>query len=480
MNDLRDPRSLAELIVRDSPDAVAVVGSDRRCVLWSQAMARLTGRAADAVLGRRLEEVFPRLGDTEVEAAITRALDGEPVTEHALPQVLPDGTRRYFDRFYKPLRDEGNEEGSDEGDGGEVVAVVVTVRDVTAQHQTEEALRASEELVRLAVASAGVGLWSWNRVTDEVRWEDTLCAIFGLPPGSSPAGHDGYVSLIHPDDRARRAAQIAQGVIAGHWEDEYRLIRRDNGALRWVMSKGSVVGDLALGAVIDVTDRRQRDAQMLQSQKLEAVGQLTAGIAHNFNNALMGILANLDLAAREAPASLAPLLHDAEQSAQRAAHIVRELMTYAGRSRARARSVEVIGSLVARTVAFCRTTFDQRIIFDARYDAAARARVDPGQIEQALLNTLINARDAVAEIEGEAPRITIEVDVLPEGAPELAGRTGAFVRVRVADNGVGIDPATASRIFEPFFTTKPAGKGTGLGLATTLTIADRAWRFRHL
>ena len=260
----------------------------------------------------------------------------------------------------------------------------------------------------------------------------------------------------------------ARGAAAGRWEDEYRIVRSD-GAVRWVMAKGTVLGEIVLGAVIDVTERRQRDEQLRQTQKLEAVGQLTAGIAHNFNNMLMGMLSSLELAARRAPPELESPLQGAEQSAQRAAHLVRQLMTFAGRNRPTTRSVESIDLLVERAVAFCRTTFDRRIAFDTDYEASARARVDPAQVEQALLNTLINARDALAGI--EAPRVAVRVDVVSAGAPELEGRPGDHVRVRVTDNGVGMDATTATRIFEPFFTTKPLGKGTGLGLATTRAIA---------
>jgi CheY-like chemotaxis protein len=129
--------------------------------------------------------------------------------------------------------------------------------------------------------------------------------------------------------------------------------------------------------------------------------------------------------------------------------------------------VESIGALADRTVAFCRTTFDQRIAFETRYDHAARARVDPAQIEQAILNALINARDALAEADVDGPRVTIDVAIVPGGSPELEGRSGDYVRIRIGDNGAGMDADVAGRIFEPFFTTKPVGKGTGLGLAIT-------------
>ncbi len=448
--------TLTELLVDSSVDGFLAIDREYRYTLWNRAMEQFAGRRADEVLGRKVFEVFPFLREHGLDVAFERALAGETVTTHAVPNELPDGSRRYHDRLYLPLRADGA-----------IIGALGIVRDVTAQRNAEDALRAKEAQLLVAVDAAGVGLWRWDSRADAVTWEDGMCAIFGLPAGAAPADRAAYFALIHPDDRGRSAERIAAGVARGRWEDEYRIVRPD-GTLRWVMAKAAVVGGVALGAVLDVTERREREESVRQAQKLEAVGQLTAGIAHNFNNMLMGMLSNLELAALRAPPDLAPLLHDAEQSAQRAAHLVQQLMTYAGRNAPRVRSVTSVAELVEGTVAFCRTTFDQGIGFETRYDRSARARVEPTQVEQALLNVLINARDAVAD--ASTPRVTLAVDVVPAGAAELGERTGEYVRVRVADNGVGMDAPTAGRIFDPFFTTKPVGKGTGLGLATTRAI----------
>lgn len=153
---------------------------------------------------------------------------------------------------------------------------------------------------------------------------------------------------------------------------------------------------------------------------------------------------------------------------------MRQLMTYAGRNRPKARTTEPVGWLAERAVEICRTTFDRRIALEVRYDGFARAHVDAAQLEQALLNVLINARDALEGAEIAAPHVLVEVDVVPSGAAELARVAGRrdvdHVRIRVTDNGVGMDAGTLARIYEPFFTTKDVGKGTGLGLATTHAI----------
>jgi PAS domain S-box-containing protein len=249
-----------------------------------------------------------------------------------------------------------------------------------------------------------------------------------------------------------------------HYFDRHYLPLRNDG--------GDVVG--MVGVVRDATDRRNaqealhaRDDQLRRAQKLEAVGQLTAGIAHNFNNLLMALIPNLELAIQAAPPELASLLESAGDAAARAAELVRQLMVFTGQNRPAARSVTSIAALVERTVAFCATTFDRRISVEGVYDAAAHANIDATELEQAVANLVINARDALSDAALHGPCLRIQVDVVTHGAAVLAGHDGDFVRLTVRDNGVGMTPETVARVFEPFFTTKEVGKGTGLGLATT-------------
>ncbi|HEY1694373.1 MAG TPA: PAS domain S-box protein [Polyangiaceae bacterium] len=453
-------QTLAETVIENSLDGLAVLDHEGRYVLWNRAMERFAGKTADEVLGKPMFEVFPFLREHGLDEAVRRVLGGEVVTIEGVEYIEPDGARKMYDRVYLPLR----------VGAGAITGVVVIVRDATARWTAIDAVRRSEAKMRLAAETAAIGLWSWDRAKDAVGWDDTMCSIFGLPPGGGPRDRAGYLALIHPEDQGRSTARVARVARTGEWEEEYRIVRAD-GSVRWVISKAREIhvdgSDVVLGALFDVTERRASDDRRRAAQKLEAVGQLTAGIAHNFNNMLMGLLPNLELAARRAPEDLAPLLRSAEHSAQRAADLVRQLMTYAGRSRKSARRVEDVATIVARTGAFCQTTFDRRIALDVRSEGDALASLDATQFEQAVLNLLINARDAVADAKTTTPTVQVDVDVVREGAEELEGRPGDWVRVRVEDNGIGMDAETIQRIYEPFFTTKDVGKGTGLGLATT-------------
>lgn len=451
-------------VLANVPDYIAMVAPDGTIAFVNRVRE---GSSFDAVLGK---SVFDFTMPDHV-ASYRSALDhvsrtGEPCRLEQEAK-LSDGSVAWFETRLEPIRERG-----------EVIAVLVIATDVSQRKRADKALRESEAKVRMSVDAAGIGLWSWNTATDHVVWEGAMAQIFGVPAGSAPAGRDGYLALVHTEDRERVALAIERGVASGRWEDVYRIVRSD-GAVRWILVNGRSLtdpqGDVVLGSVIDITERRLLDEQVRQSQKLEAVGRLTAGIAHNFNNMLMGIVPNVEIALRDAPPSIAPRLCDAAASAQRAADLVRQLMTYAGRNRPVARNTESIGALVERTVDMCRATFDRRISLETRYDLLASARVDPSQIEQVVLNILINARDALMARHNAMPWITVGVDIVGEGAPPFRAappgpRPQEHVRIRISDNGVGMDSATLGRIYEPFFTTKGPGSGTGLGLATSHAI----------
>ena len=446
--------SLAAAVLESSLDGFAVMDRDARYILWNRAMERFAGKTASDVLGKNAFEVFPFLRDHGLDVAVERVLRGESVETNGVVFVEPDGARKVYDRLYQPLRDEA----------GEVTGVVCIVRDETARYAAMDALRESDAKLRMAASAARVGLWSWDAESDTTAWDPTICEIFGITSDRAPKNREQYLALIHPEDRARSRERISDTRAKEGWEDEFRILR--DGHVRWLISNARVMRSdgkmLVLGSVIDITDRKEREERRRAVQRLESVGQLTAGIAHNFNNLLMGMLPNLESASRRAPPDIAPLIEIARHSAQDAANLVQQLITYAGRNRPATRRSEALAEVVERTVAFCRTTFDPRIEVELRCDGDAVAEMDARAIEQATLNLLINARDAIDESAPATPKILVTVDAVRR----LEGREGEWVRLEVADNGAGMDASVVDRIYEPFFTTKPVGKGTGLGLST--------------
>jgi len=224
----------------------------------------------------------------------------------------------------------------------------------------------------------------------------------------------------------------------------------------------------------DLQDLAQTRKRLQQAQKLEAVGQLTAGIAHNFNNLLQANLGNINLAMLNSSAEVQGFLQDADAAAMRGAELVRQLMLFA-RAEVKEtpfRTVD-LGAVIADTVSLCRKTIDRRIELEVDLPAELPlVQADPGQLEQVLLNLYLNARDALEAVPRPTPRIsTAARAVFQVGPGQDQGRN--YVCVEVSDNGTGMDAQTRERIFEPFFTTKEVGKGTGLGLATAYGILQR-------
>jgi PAS domain S-box-containing protein len=222
---------------------------------------------------------------------------------------------------------------------------------------------------------------------------------------------------------------------------------------------------------LDLLRRAQLEEQLRESQKMEAIGQLVAGVSHNFNNMLTVILGNLAIAQQEL--GDCESLDAALEASKRASEIIDELMLFVRRDSAEMELIDV-QSTAAQAFAFCQRTFDDRV--DLRLSTHRTLPYilgHAGRLQQVIINLCINARDAIAVAGVSAPRIDVDLDVvdiprLPDRV--MAGNSSRYVRLQIRDNGAGIDDDTRTRIFEPFYTTKGAGEGTGLGLSTAYAI----------
>ena len=233
---------------------------------------------------------------------------------------------------------------------------------------------------------------------------------------------------------------------------------------------GHVNGALITARVNSEESIRMQAVQ--QAQKMEAIGQLTAGIAHNFNNMLQGIVSNLELAQLEAGQKIKVTLDNALQSSQHAAEMVQQLLMFSRQGvRASHRTVDMV-KVIRDTEAICLETFDRKISMTVDWRPMPPTVGDSMQLQQVFLNLCINARDALEESDQSAPAIQIELDAAEISAEDAYPETapGPYLLVRVCDNGDGMDEETRKRIFEPFFTTKSVDKGTGLGLSTAFGI----------
>ena len=401
-------------------------------------------------------------------------------------------------------------------ENGRPVRLIGTVLDITDRKRAEEALRDSEALaqanaqrVQLALAAGAIiGTWNWDLRTDRFTVDEAFARNFGLAPALGRVGLSlaQVVETVHLDDKPGLAAAISEAIArGGAYAHQYR-VRRADGQYYWLEANGRV--DQAPdgtplsfpGVLIDVEERRtlaeERDRaltqlrvlnetleqrvsertaelmraeeQLRQSQKMEAVGQLTGGLAHDFNNLLTGVTGSLELLqtriAQGRVKDVDRYVAAAQGAAKRAAALTHRLLAFSRRQTLDPRPTDV-NRLVGGMEELVQRTVGPEIAVETTAPGGLwRTLVDPGQLENALLNLCINARDAMPA----GGRITIETGnrwLDAQAANERELEPGRYVSLSVSDTGTGMPPDVIAKAFDPFFTTKPIGQGTGLGLS---------------
>ena len=350
---------------------------------------------------------------------------------------------------------------------------------ITERKRKEEVLKRQEERLRLAIEGAALATWRWDIASGQLIWSDRCYAIFGLPPGS-PVTNERFRAAIHPDDREAVETATRDALAGSVYDVEYRT-RWPDGTEHWIAAWGRTYHDAEgkpshmEGVAREVTESKRLEEQLRQAQKLEAVGRLAGGVAHDFNNLLGVITGYAELAARQLEGHPARArIEEVRKAADRAAALTRQLLAFSRRQVLQPKVVD-LGLLVADLQRMLQRLLGEDVdLVVSGGDGLGTVRVDPGQIEQVVMNLAVNARDAMpgggtliiatSNVDLDEPLATAHAPVAP----------GSFVVLAVSDTGHGMDPATRARIFEPFFTTKPPGQGTGLGLATVYGIVKQS------
>jgi putative addiction module CopG family antidote len=343
--------------------------------------------------------------------------------------------------------------------------------------EREKALHDSMDFARLALSAvSGIGVWTYEVSSDCFYCDKAVAEVYGLDAEQAAQGikRDAFLANVHPDDMPALRATMAGGLIrSGDLELEYRIAHPD-GSVRWVLSRGHTYFDDAglpvrrTGVGMDMTKQRLLEQQLRQSQKMEAVGQLTGGLAHDFNNLLAGISGSLEMIEiRLRQGRLNDLwryIEAARGASRRAAALTHRLLAFSRRQPLDP-SPTAINSLIAGMEELIRRTVGPAIEIEVVADAKLwMTLVDANQLENALLNLCINARDAMVE-GGRIVIHTANVSLDEKAARERDLAPGQYVALSVADTGVGMTPDVVAHAFDPFFTTKPMGEGTGLGLS---------------
>jgi PAS domain S-box-containing protein len=444
------------------------------------------------LIGRTAREAFPELDDQGFFGLLDHVFEkGEAVTGRArsirllrTPGSEPE--ERLVDFVYQPITDAE----------GRVTGLFVQGHDVTELHTVELALRESEQRFRLIADSAPVPMWVTKLDRKRGFVNISYAEFLGVP--YDEALDFDWRAIIHPEDFERVISESLAGEATLKPFALEARYRRADGEWRWLRSvsqprwgpSGEHIGFIGVAhdvteakeaeahlrerVAAEVADRLRAEEALRQAQKMEAVGRLTGGIAHDFNNLLTPIMGGLEIiAARTDDPRLKRIAETGLESARRGAKLTGQLLAFSRLQRISMAPVDV-GAIIANMKTLLRHTIGREISIETRLDPAASHGIcDANQLENALLNLAINARDAMIAKETGGGTLSIATSVTRlENEPELT--PGDYICISVRDTGEGMAPEVLARATEPFFSTKPLGKGTGLGLAQVYGIARQS------
>jgi PAS domain S-box-containing protein len=475
---LEAERAFLRNLFQHAPSFMAVLrGPSHQFELANDAYAQLIGHRS--VVGKTVREALPELqGQGFFELLDGVLATGAPYVGRRVPASLQRAADsaeelRYIDFVYQPFFNPS----------GEPLGIFVDGFDITERVTAEDALRQFNETLEVQVEER-------TRERDQL-WHNTqdLIAVVdaqGIFTAANPAWTDilgwslsevvgrHHLDLNHPDDRPRSIEALDRAKSEGLPAYESR-IRHKDGSYRWISWVASAEGDTVYASGRHITAEKAAAEELAlaqdalrQSQKMDAIGQLTGGIAHDFNNMLAIVIGNLDIAQRHLArggADMDRYLNHAREGATRASTLTQRLLAFSRQSPL-SPSVVALNTLVASMSELLRRTLSEPVELETVLGGGLwLTHVDPNQLESAIINLAVNARDAMPD----GGKLTIETANahLDEryATREVGVTPGQYVLVAVSDGGTGMPPEVISKVFDPFFTTKPVGKGTGLGLS---------------
>jgi len=456
--DLRTEReSLFSAVVESSNDAIITKLLDGTITGWNGAAERLFGFTAAEAIGKNINIIVPPDRRDEISNIVERIRRGEPIEVHETSRLRKDRSAVEVSLSISPIRLAS----------GKIVGISKAARDVTESKRTQHALSQEIEERRRIFDTSNDLILVTDTAGNFIQVSPSVTAILGYQP-SDMIGHSA-VEFIHPDDlehtrREMRAARRGQS--KRNFETRYVNKEGKAVALNWTGTWSEPVHrHFFIGR--DLTEKQAAEAQLRHAQKMDAVGQLTGGVAHDFNNILTvitGTIGILEEAVADQP-QLAAVAKLIDEAAERGANLTKHLLAFARKQPLQPVELDV-NALALEAAKLLHPTLGEHIeITPLLAEDAWTALADPNLLMTAVLNLAINARDAMpngGKLALETSNIFLDesyAGMHSEVAP------GNYVMIAVSDTGTGISPALLERVFEPFFTTKEVGRGTGLGLS---------------
>ncbi len=479
-----DELSIYRHIVSASPDLMSFVDANYVYRAVSHSYSDAHGRPPNQIVGHPISdlfgvEIFKRI----IKPLLDRCLAGHP---SRFQDWLRFGGRgeRFMDVVFSPYVSED----------GDVTGVIVSARDITERKHMEDDLRQTQVRFDQIANTIEDVVWITDTKHQRILYASAAYErIWGQSVKHLYENPLAWADAIHEADRQRVKASIAAIEDTGRYDEEYRIVRPD-GQSRWIRDRGyplcNLVSDVyqVVGIAQDITARKQAEeakkhleTQLRSAQKMQAVGELAAGVAHDVNSLLMVILGNTQLAqsasrksGREAHQRVESALALIQTSVERGKALVQKLLAFGRVTTWKAHAVS-LNDVVRDTHKILGSLISRDIQIEVHCDSKLkRCKIDSGLLEQVVLNLLLNARDA---IEGSGI-VTIRTSSVELNERQVAAwahaKPGSYVMLSVRDTGVGMDDATLQRVFEPFFTTKQVDKGTGLGLSIVYGIVEQA------